>query len=164
MNNTPVEEPDMCLVLDLGFCKWRNVLPRGRLPDPVGAYLPRGRFRRLGVQTGWSWTKSTIGSANRGPGWTFSTIGRSKWTKETIGRRKTSPNRAKRPRGPPKDTQSCKTSTSGQYIAGVIAGFVRYPRRVHMITVRAAIIIIAHHPPRWVIKVVLVQRSRWSPS
>ena len=39
--------------------------------------------------------------------------GRSKWTKETIGRRKTSPNRSKRPRGPPNDSQSCKTSTSG---------------------------------------------------
>ena len=29
------------------------------------------------------------------------------------GRRKTSPNRSKRPRGPPNDSQSCKTSTSG---------------------------------------------------
>ena len=143
---------------------WALARLRGRSPGSAGARLARGRFRRLGVQTGLPWTKRTIGSANPAPGWTFSTIGRSKWTFQTIGRQKTSPNRSKRPRGPPKDTQSCKTSTSGQYIAGVIAGFVRYPRRVHMITVRAAIIIIAHHPPRWVIKVVLVQRSRWCPS
>ena len=159
MNNTPVKEPDMCLVLDLGFCKWRNVLPRGRLPDPVGAYLPRGRFRRLGVQTGWSWTKSTIGSANRGPGWTFSTIGRSKWTKETIGRRKTSPNRAKRPRGPPKDTQSCKTSTPGSPGHRKIRGLNRpWTRRPHWRYTDKHQFLIEHNPRSNTTRIWLGQR------